>query len=117
MATQRRRAQRKRTQPTRLLRFHELKARGIVSNRVTLREWIENEGFPVGMQLGPRTRAWTEEEVEEWLADRPAVESHPPKAGAPAPSGGRPRNLKGQYHRNDRTNPAESSAGELAVAE
>lgn len=53
-----------------LLRFPDLKARGIVSNWPTLLRWIEREGFPAGVKLGPNTRAWTEAEIEAWLAAR-----------------------------------------------
>lgn len=53
------------------LRFSDLKARGIVNNWVTLGNWIEREGFPPGVKLGPNTRAWTVESVDGWLASRP----------------------------------------------
>jgi predicted DNA-binding transcriptional regulator AlpA len=54
-----------------LLRFADLKARGVVSNWPTLLRWIEHEGFPEGIRLGPNIRAWREEELAEWLAKRP----------------------------------------------
>ena len=54
------------------LRFADLKARGIVSNWMTLRRWIEREGFPPGVKLGPNTRAWPEFDIDEWLAGRRA---------------------------------------------
>jgi predicted DNA-binding transcriptional regulator AlpA len=53
------------------LRFRDLKARGVISNWMTLKRWIEKEGFPPGVKLGPNSRAWTETEVNEWLAGRP----------------------------------------------
>ncbi len=56
-----------------LLRFSDLKARGIVSNWVTLRNWVEKEGFPPGVKLGPNTRAWPADEIEAWLARRPVA--------------------------------------------
>jgi len=56
---------------TTLLRFADLKARKIVSNWPTLKRWIDQEGFPPGIKLGPNSRAWTEEEIAEWLANRP----------------------------------------------
>jgi hypothetical protein len=55
----------------RYLRFADLKARGIVGNWVTLKRWVEREGFPPGIQLAPHTRAWREDEIEAWLASRP----------------------------------------------
>jgi predicted DNA-binding transcriptional regulator AlpA len=54
------------------LRFTDLVARGILKNRVTLANWIKH-GFPPGRLIGPNTRAWTEEEIETYLASRPAA--------------------------------------------
>lgn len=54
----------------RLLRYHDLKERQIVNNRVTLNDWVKKGIFPPGFQLGERTRAWTEESIDEWLASR-----------------------------------------------
>lgn len=54
----------------RLLRYPDLKARGIVNNRMTLRRWIAEQGFPAGIQLGPNSVAWVQDEVEAWLASR-----------------------------------------------
>ena len=56
---------------SRQLRFRDLKARGIVDNRVTLANWIENYGFPTGRLVGPNTRLWNEADVEAWLDSRP----------------------------------------------
>ena len=64
-----------------LLRFADLKARGIVGNWVTLRKRIEREGFPPGIKLGPNTRAWDEDEVKAWLATR-AKRKPKPRGGA-----------------------------------
>lgn len=74
-----------------LLRVEHFYERGFVRNRTTLYRWIHKEGFPSGFLLGPNTRVWTEDEVEEWLASRPhrrqvppsllrASEEHEPKA-------------------------------------
>jgi predicted DNA-binding transcriptional regulator AlpA len=60
-----------------LLRFRELKARRIVSNHVTLKRWIEKEGFPRGFLLGPNTRVWRESDVEAWLDSRPTERGEP----------------------------------------
>ena len=51
----------------RLLRFADLKALSIARNRMTLKRWMETEGFPRSMKLGPNS----ESEVYEWLAGRP----------------------------------------------
>ncbi len=70
------------TTPT-LLRFSDLKARGVVHNRMSLHNWIKKEGFPPGRLLGPHSRVWTEGEVAEWLAARP-TEMKAPLRGAAA---------------------------------
>ena len=59
-------------QPTskKLLRYHDLVARNIVLNRMTLARWIESQGFPAGFMLGPNSRAWAEDEVDAWVAAR-----------------------------------------------
>ena len=62
-------------QPTskKLLRYHDLVARKIVMNRMTLKRWIDGQGFPPGFMLGPNSRAWPENEVDAWLAARRAA--------------------------------------------
>ena len=55
---------------SKLLRFRHLKERGIVDNRTTLGRWIKRHGFPPGILIGPNSRAWTEEVIEAWLAER-----------------------------------------------
>ena len=55
------------------LRFRDLKARGIVSNWVTLGRWIEEQSFPRGRLLSRNTRAWTEAEIMEWIDSRPTT--------------------------------------------
>ena len=64
---------------SRLLRFSDLKDRGLVANWTTLTRWVSEGQFPPGRYLGPstRTRVWTEEEIAEWFAGRPIA-----KAGA-----------------------------------
>jgi hypothetical protein len=54
-----------------LLRFQDLKQRGIVSNWQTLGRCIRELGFPVGIKLGQNTRVWSEDKVNEWIANRP----------------------------------------------
>ena len=68
------------------LRFFDLKARGIVNNRVTLSNWQKKHGFPKGQMTGPNTRTWDEEtEIAPWLASRPTAPKPVPR------SPGRPR--------------------------
>ena len=54
-----------------LLRFRDLKAREIVNNHVTLKRWIDEQGFPPGKMLGPNTRVWAEDEIVAWVKSRP----------------------------------------------
>ena len=53
------------------LRYEDLEARNIVRNRMTLHRWIKCEGFPRGILLGPHTRVWQPQDVENWLESRP----------------------------------------------
>jgi predicted DNA-binding transcriptional regulator AlpA len=71
------------------LRFRDLKARGIVANRATLRNWIRDRGFPPGQLTGPNTRTWDEDiEINPWLASRPTAPKPAPvvkgRRGRPA---------------------------------
>jgi len=61
------------------LRFSDLKARGIVTNWVTLRNWIEKEGFPPGRLAGPNTRLWNEPDVAAWLESRSSATKPAPR--------------------------------------
>jgi hypothetical protein len=54
-----------------VLRFADLKRRGIVLNWPTLIRWIQHEDFPRGFWLAANSRAWFEVDVESWLASRP----------------------------------------------
>jgi hypothetical protein len=55
------------------LRFADLKARGVVANWATLQGRIKKFGFPPGRLIGPNARAWTEAEVEAWIARQPTA--------------------------------------------
>jgi hypothetical protein len=55
----------------RLLRYKDLHADGIVSNRHDLACKIEDQGFPQPLELGPNKIAWLESEIDEWLESRP----------------------------------------------
>jgi hypothetical protein len=65
------------------LRFADLRRRGIITSWPMLKRRTEHDGFPKGRMLGPNTRVWTEEEIEGWLASRPAAierrRGRPPK--------------------------------------
>jgi predicted DNA-binding transcriptional regulator AlpA len=64
---------------TRLLRFRDLRERGIIPNWPTLKARITRDGFPPGRMIGPNARAWTETEVDAWIKSRPIT--------GPAPKG------------------------------
>ena len=68
---------------SKVIRFSDLKARGIVNNRATLSRWIKKYGFPVGFMLGPNSRGWYEKEVADWLSRRPGNSSNRSVAGGP----------------------------------
>jgi len=71
------------------LRFKNLKREQIVDNHVTLKRWIDTEGFPPGIMLGPNTRAWRRSWIEQWLATRP-TENTSMRGMAKRKRGGRP---------------------------
>jgi len=35
-----------------------------------LRRMVERDGFPPGVRLGAKMRAWPEEEIEAWIESR-----------------------------------------------
>ena len=57
-----------------LLRFEELKAKLRLS-RSTIWRMERNGTFPARRQISARAVAWSEVEVDQWLAQRPAVRS------------------------------------------
>jgi predicted DNA-binding transcriptional regulator AlpA len=54
------------------VRFHDLRAVGIVSNWPQLYNLIDDYDFPPGVLLSPNIRAWDIAEVQRWLASRPS---------------------------------------------
>jgi hypothetical protein len=65
-----------------ILRFRDLKERGIVNSWPQLKRLQTEQGFPLGRMLSPNIRAWSEDEIEAWFAERP-VENLMPLKGAP----------------------------------
>lgn len=53
------------------VRFRDLRASGIADSWQQLFRLIEDNGFPCGRLLSPNVRAWTIDEVRQWLATRP----------------------------------------------
>jgi hypothetical protein len=66
---------RRATKSRRVLRFHNLRDRGIVPNRVTMGRWQETEGFPMGVVLASNSVGFFEDEIEAWLDARPRQHS------------------------------------------
>ena len=63
----------------RLLRFRDLIEMGVVKNRMTLARYIKNQGFPRGFYLTPQTRAWREDDVLDWVENRPDTTNVTPR--------------------------------------
>lgn len=57
------------------IRFKDLKARGIVDSWPQLGRLMRDRGFPRGIMLGANTRAWTTDEVADWLGRQPVGNS------------------------------------------
>jgi predicted DNA-binding transcriptional regulator AlpA len=57
----------------RLLRYPDLVAQGIINSRMTLKRLIDNQNFPAGRLITPNSRAWTEDEVSQWIQERPTA--------------------------------------------
>ena len=54
-----------------LIRYNDLVAKGVVNSRMTLKRLIDTQGFPTGRLITPNSRAWDEEDVDAWIAERP----------------------------------------------
>jgi hypothetical protein len=65
-----------------LLRYRDLKARGVANSRAQLKRMVELYGFPPGRLLTPNTRVWTIDEIDGFLASRP-TKPKPVKRGRP----------------------------------
>ena len=57
------------------LRLKNLEELGIAKSHQAVRHMQMHYGFPLGRLLGPGTRVWTEDEINEWLASRPVEPS------------------------------------------
>lgn len=58
---------------SRLLRFADLRERGVVRNWPQLKRLVDSAGFPPGYHLSPGTRVWDADVVESWLDQRRAA--------------------------------------------
>jgi hypothetical protein len=69
----------RRALPT-FVRYRDLVAAGIVANWTTLFRLIDGpEAFPPGVMIGPNTRAWRLDQVQEWLRARPTARKSVPE--------------------------------------
>jgi predicted DNA-binding transcriptional regulator AlpA len=61
------------TEAQTLWRFRDLKAKGVVTDRATLRRWMKSldDPFPSPIVLSANSIAWRASEVREWLDNRP----------------------------------------------
>jgi hypothetical protein len=66
-APERERGQRK------LWRFKDLKAAGIVNSPMTLKRLIDSGRLAAGRLISPNARAWTDEEIEAFIASAPTA--------------------------------------------
>ena len=64
---------------TTILRFADLKARGIVRSWPSLNYKVKHDGFPAGFYLGANSRCWYEHDVKAWLDSRPTVNPRGPR--------------------------------------
>jgi hypothetical protein len=58
------------------VRFKDLRTAGVVSSWPQLLRLVVTENFPAGRYLGPSTRVWAVDEIEDWLESRPAGGTH-----------------------------------------
>jgi hypothetical protein len=65
-----------------LLRFSDLKARGIARSWAQLARLQRTSGFPAGRMLSANIRCWDEAEVEIWWESRPTDNPRPLQGGA-----------------------------------
>jgi hypothetical protein len=66
-----------------LLKYSDLFEMGVFGSRMSLKRGIDEQSFPPGKLVTPNARRWTEEEVLEWLANRPvARKDAPPRKSA-----------------------------------
>ena len=62
-----------------LLRFRDLKERGICRDWGSLKRFVERFGFPPGRYIAPNSRVWTEAEVNAWIDALPTRVLNPVK--------------------------------------
>jgi predicted DNA-binding transcriptional regulator AlpA len=67
-----------------LIRYTDLVAKGVVNSRMTLKRLIDLQGFPPGRLVTPNSRAWTEDEVDQWIDGRPTARKTAPRLSATA---------------------------------
>jgi hypothetical protein len=72
----------------RRLRYADLVQLGLFKNRQSLKNAVDNYGFPRGALTGENSRTWGEGEVQDWIDSRPVKSKPTPN---PKRRRGRPR--------------------------
>jgi predicted DNA-binding transcriptional regulator AlpA len=57
--------------PVQLLRFADLKKRGVAGSWAQLKRLQQDHDFPLGRMLSPNIRAWTDDEIDAWWKSCP----------------------------------------------
>jgi hypothetical protein len=57
--------------PLKIIRFADIKQRGIANSWTQVRRLQKLHNFPLGRMCGGHTRTWTEAEVDEWYFAQP----------------------------------------------
>jgi predicted DNA-binding transcriptional regulator AlpA len=62
-------SQQKVSQQKAYLRYKDLVAMGVVSNRMSLKRWTErpDDPFPAGIPIGQNVLVWSAEEIQKWI--------------------------------------------------
>jgi prophage regulatory protein len=84
------------TEPRRLIRIKKVQEKTGGTSRVQIWRGVRAATFPPPVQTGPNSIAWFEDEVDNWVANRPRVSYAPamsastdqsaPDLSSPAPS-------------------------------
>lgn len=54
-----------------LLSYDDLRAKGILFSKTHIWRLMKDGKFPRAKKIGERRRAWSEPEVDDWIAGRP----------------------------------------------
>lgn len=65
------------SQKQKLIRFNELRQKGVPFTRGYIRQLVKEGSFPAPVNLGPHTICWYEHEIDAWVANRNRVSYAP----------------------------------------